>query len=104
MQPEQEDKVVEALEAAEAKARGVLERLLGDRASTYNIILKLEDDRRGGYRLLVDIEASRPRAKWIEAVVEEAVNEAVREFEKRVRGARRSNQGKKMDDPNTQER
>ncbi|MEB3774285.1 MAG: hypothetical protein GSR86_05105 [Desulfurococcales archaeon] len=79
-----QDELAEALEAAEERAREVLERVLGDRASSYTLILKIEPGGEG-FRLLVDVQASRPRARWIEDLVEEAAREAVREFERRLR-------------------
>lgn len=88
MQPEDEA-LAEALQAAEEKAREVLDKLLGDRSSSYTILLKLEETQQGGYRVLIDIEASRPRARWIRELVEEATREAAREFERRLRQARR---------------
>ncbi len=91
----EDDHLEEALTAAEEKAREVLERLLGDRSSTYTILLRLEEDPRGGYKLGIEIEASRPRARWIREVVEEATREAAREFEKRLRAYRKPSRGSK---------
>ncbi len=98
----QQDEVIEeALVAAEEKAREVLDRLLGDRSSTYTILLRLEEDPRGGYRLGIEIEASRPRARWIREIVEEATREAAREFEKHLRAARKPGQGEKGSNTDT---
>ncbi|MCE4599920.1 MAG: hypothetical protein F7C81_06970 [Desulfurococcales archaeon] len=77
-----------ALENAGKKAQEVLEAALGDAASRYTVTLKVSRED-GVVRLVVDVEAYRPRDPWVKYVVEEAIEAAIREFDKHYRGRRR---------------
>ncbi len=80
------DQIVEALEAAERKARSVLIEELGEEASRFVITLRIDYDRSGVSRLVIDVEASRPRHRWVDRVVARAVREARKAFEEMLFG------------------
>jgi len=91
---ERDDILINALRAAEESAHKILRRYLGGRASSYIILLKVEEDPKSGeLRLTIDIEASKNKAEWIKDLVEEAVNEAAREFSRHIRAARKTGGG-----------
>ena len=84
--PRREDKLLEALEAAEETVNRILARLLGTSAGNYSVIVSLEYDEGGPRRLVFDVEARRARMKAEELgeVLDAAIEEAVRVFEEKA--------------------
>ncbi len=81
-----EDKIVEAMVAAQEEAVRVLENALGRHASRFSILVTVEYDEVGPKNLVFDIEAYRARVdkRKLEEVIEAAIQAAVEVFEKKA--------------------
>ncbi len=84
---EQADSIYEeALVKAEKTARRVIERALGERATTYNLTLFVTYDEKGIVNVGIDLHVIRPRIdkKILDEVVNTAVEAAKQTFEKEI--------------------
>lgn len=86
-------RIIKALEAAEQRARRILIEELGEEASRFTIAMRVDYDDTGVSRLVIDVEASRPRHRWVERAVSRAVREARKTFEEVLVGLSRSPRG-----------
>ena len=81
-----ESRIVEAMVAAQEKAVGVLESVLGRHASRFSILITVEYDEGGPKNLVFDVEAYRSRVnrRKLEEVIEAAIQAAVEVFEEKT--------------------
>jgi hypothetical protein len=82
--PPREEELEEALLELEERIRSILVRALGHTASNIEILVSVSHEGGRPARLVVDVRASKRGARDLGPLVEAAIEEAVREFERRL--------------------
>ncbi len=79
-----EEELEEAVLELEERVRGILVKALGHTASQIDVVVSLSHEAGRPVRLEVEVRAYRRGVEDLDALVEAAIHEAVREFERRL--------------------